>query len=96
MEDEQEEKPAMKVTESGDAPLPNEASCDLKTENKADEKGKKTQLLKFNIFKEEAMSLDEKERKRKRPEADESEKSEEKDSDELEQPATPQKVQKTE
>lgn len=83
MEDEQEEKPAMKVTESGDAPLPNEASSDLKTENKADEK-------------EEAMSLDEKERKRKRPEADESEKSEEKDSDELEQPATPQKVQKTE
>jgi len=46
--------------------------------------------------KEDAMSSDEKERKRKRPEANESEKSEEKDSDELEQPATPQKVQKTE
>ena len=59
-------------------------------------KVKKQQLTKFNFFKEEAMSSDEKERKRKRPEAYESEKSEEKDSDELEQPATPQKVQKTE
>ena len=59
-------------------------------------KVEKMQLTKFYFLKEEAMSSDEKERKRKRPEADESEKSEEKDSDELEQPATPQKVQKTE
>jgi hypothetical protein len=52
MEDEQEEKPVMKVTESGDAPLPNEASSDLKTENKADEKGKKTTTHKsFNFLK---------------------------------------------
>jgi len=79
MEDEQAEKPVMKVSESGDAPLSNAESS--KAENKTDEKD------------QEAMSSDDKERKRKRDEAD-TEKSEEKD--ELEQPATPQKVQKTE
>jgi len=83
MDDEQEEKPVMKVSESGDAPLSNKESSELKAENITDEKDQET------------MSSDEKERKRKRPEAD-TEKPEEKDSDELELPATPQKVQKTE
>ena len=57
MEDEQEEKPAIKVTESGDAPLPNEASSDLKTENKADEKGKKNTTYKIKYFQRRSNEL---------------------------------------
>ena len=57
MEDEQEEKPVMKVTESGDAPLLKEESSDLKTENKADEKGRKNATYKILLFERRSNEL---------------------------------------
>ena len=57
MEDEQEEKPVMKVTESGDAPLPKEESSDLKTENKTDEKGRKNATYKILLFERRSNEL---------------------------------------